>query len=60
MDNGYNSTILKEFNNCLMVVPHPSIASIFGLGKGIRIVGPERVKEKTRAVLAEISARYED
>ena len=33
---------------------------IFGLGKGVRIVGPERVKEKMRAALAEISARYED
>ena len=33
---------------------------VFGLGKTVRIVGPEDVKAKMKKALAEISARYED
>ena len=33
---------------------------VFGLGKTVRIVGPEDVKEKMKKALADISARYED
>jgi len=32
---------------------------VFGLGKMVRIVGPEDVKEKMKKALADISARYE-
>ena len=33
---------------------------VFGLGKTVRIVGPEDVKAKMKKALADISARYED
>jgi len=33
---------------------------VFGLGKMVRIVGPEDVKTKMKKALADISARYED
>ena len=33
---------------------------VFGLGKMVKIVGPESVKEKMKTALADISARYED
>ena len=33
---------------------------VFGLGKMVKIVGPEDVKEKMKKALADISARYED
>ena len=33
---------------------------VFGLGKMVRIVGPEDVKAKMKKALADISARYED
>lgn len=33
---------------------------VFGLGKSVRIVGPESVKEGMKKALADIAARYED
>ena len=33
---------------------------VFGLGKAVRIVGPESVKERMKQALADISARYEE
>ena len=33
---------------------------VFGLGKAVRIVGPESVKEGMKKALADIAARYED
>ena len=33
---------------------------VFGLGKMVRIVGPEDVKAKMKKALADIAARYED
>ena len=33
---------------------------VFGLGKAVRIVGPENVKERMKQALADISARYEE
>lgn len=49
---------------------HPDIVSvavsqqffgwIFGLGKAVRIAGPESVKEKMKKTLEDITARYEE
>ena len=33
---------------------------VFGLGKAVRIIGPESVKEGMKKALADIAARYED
>ena len=32
---------------------------VFGLGKAVRIIGPESVKEGMKKALADIAARYE-
>ncbi|MBQ6804772.1 MAG: WYL domain-containing protein, partial [Clostridia bacterium] len=32
---------------------------VFGLGKSVRIIGPESVKEGMKKALADIAARYE-
>ncbi|MGN0752952.1 MAG: WYL domain-containing protein, partial [Aristaeellaceae bacterium] len=33
---------------------------VFGLGKAVRIIGPESVREGMKKALADIAARYED
>ena len=35
-------------------------AWVFGLGKSVRIAGPESVKEQMKTALADIAARYEE
>ena len=62
---GRDVLIMKEDDRHFRITVSVAVSNqffgwIFGLGKGVRIVGPERVKEKMRAALAEISARYED
>ena len=62
---GRDVLIMKEDDRHFRITVSVAVSNqffgwIFGLGKGVRIVGPERVKEKMRAALAEISARYEN
>ena len=51
-------------NHFRIVVPvavsQQFFAWVFGLGKAVRIAGPESVKEQMKTALAEIAARYEE
>ena len=56
---------MKVDNNHFRVVVSVAVSQqffgwIFGLGKAVRIAGPESVKEQMKKALADIAARYED
>ena len=56
---------MKVDNNHFRVVVSVAVSQqffgwIFGLGKAVRIVGPESVKAKMKEALEDITARYED
>ena len=46
------STTIKKYGG--------SFAWVFGLGKAVRIAGPESVKGQMKTALADIAARYEE
>lgn len=43
-----------------VAVSQQFFAWVFGLGKAVRIAGPESVKEQMKTALADIAARYEE
>ena len=56
---------MKVDNNHFRVIVSVAVSQqffgwIFGLGKAVRIAGPESVKEQMKKALADIAARYED
>jgi len=62
---GRDIVVMKEDNNHFRVTVSVAVSSqfygwIFGLGKSVRIVGPESVKEGMKKALADIAARYEE
>lgn len=62
---GRDVLIMKEDDNHFRITVPVAVSDqffgwVFGLGKMVRIVGPEDVKEKMKKALADISARYED
>ena len=62
---GRDVMIMKEDDRHFRVTVPVAVSDqffgwVFGLGKSVRIVGPESVKEKMKKALADIAARYED
>ena len=62
---GRDVVIMKEDDRHFRITVPVAVSSqffgwVFGLGKMVRIVGPEDVKEKMKKALADIAARYED
>lgn len=62
---GRNVVVIKEDDDHFRITVHVAVSEqfygwVFGLGKTVRIVGPEKVKEGMKKALADISARYED
>ena len=61
---GRDVMIMKEDDRHFRVTVPVAVSDqffgwVFGLGKSVRIVGPESVKEKMKKALADIAARYE-
>ena len=62
---GRDVVIMKEDDRHFRITVPVAVSSqffgwVFGIGKMVRIVGPEDVKEKMKKALADIAARYED
>ena len=62
---GRNVVAIKEDDDHFRITVPVAVSEqfygwVFGLGKTVRIVGPEKVKEGMKKALADISARYED
>jgi len=61
---GRDVVVMKEDNNHFRITVPVAVSEqffgwVFGLGKTVRIVEPESVKEKMKKALADIAARYE-
>lgn len=61
---GRDVVVIKEDERHFRVTVSVSVSQqfygwLFGLGKSVRIVGPESVKEGMKKALADIAARYE-
>lgn len=62
---GRDVVVVKEDERHFRVTVSVSVSQqfygwVFGLGKSVRIVGPESVKEGMKKALADIAARYEN
>ena len=61
---GWDVVVLKEDERHSGVTVSVAVSNqfygwVFGLGKAVRIIGPESVKEGMKKALADIAARYE-
>ena len=61
---GRDVVVLKEDERHFRVTVSVAVSNqfygwVFGLGKAVRIIGPESVKEGMKKALADIAARYE-
>lgn len=62
---GRDVVVMKEDERHFRVTVSVAVSNqfygwVFGLGKSVRIIGPERVKKGMKKALADIAARYED
>ncbi len=62
---GRDVMVMKEDNTHFRITVPIAVSQqfygwIFGLGKSVRIIGPEEVKEGMKKALADITARYEE